>query len=152
MGLMMRYKTIRDLIESASQTHDTLSEKYRDLELLVTSEKTLWLLEYLNRHEARMAETFKAAKDQLNGMGDLPLALIPEWSGRDLAGELECADMNDVDSIINRALEVDGVVLEGLRCARDQTQSPECRELMQHLINMASNEQKRVAASLVKVV
>ncbi|WP_428243835.1 hypothetical protein [Gynuella sp.] len=148
----MRYKTLLDLIESASQTHGTLSEKYQELELLVTSEKTLWLLEYLNRHEIRMAETFKAAKDQLNGFSDMSLEYTPEWSGRDLVGELECVNINDVDSILSRALEVDSVVLEGLRGARDQARSERCRELMQHLINMATDEQRRVATSLVKAV
>lgn len=51
----MRFETVKDIIEVIRQLHEALSRQYAELEQLTTSERAALMLDYLARHERRLA-------------------------------------------------------------------------------------------------
>jgi len=147
----MRFQTVHDLIDHSTQLHLALSNKYAELEMLVSSERAQWLLEYLNRHEANMAEALQKYDDDLKkGIKETWMQFTPDWKNRDLVGELETMNLNDLNDIIQVALQVDAVLVESLRTARDTAETEELMDLIQGLLDLEDAEQHVIARSMVR--
>ena len=147
----MRFQTVHDLIDHSTQLHLALSNKYAELEMLVSSERAQWLLEYLNRHEANMAEALQKYDDDLKkGIKETWMQFTPDWKNRDLVGELETMNLNDLNDIIQVSLQVDAVLVESLRTARDTAETEELMDLIQGLLDLEDAEQHVIARSMVR--
>ena len=147
----MRFQTVHDLIDHSTQLHLALSNKYAELEMLVSSERAQWLLEYLNRHEANMAEALQRYDDDLKkGIKETWMQFTPDWKNRDLVGELETMNLNDLNDIIQVSLQVDAVLVESLRTARDTAETEELMDLIQGLLDLEDAEQHVIARSMVR--
>ena len=92
----MRFETVKDFIEVIRQLHDALSRQYAELEQLATSERAALMLDYLARHERRLAAALQHyEQDAARGILETWLQHIPELDSAPLVEQIRATDLND---------------------------------------------------------
>ncbi len=147
----MRFHTVHDVIDQSRSIHVALSHKYQELEQLVSSERAQWLLEYLNRHENRMAEALRKYDDDLSAsIKETWLQQDPHWVSEDILNSLEDIDANDTQALMSAALSVDTAIVDGYRALARTADTDEIRAVLGSILDMEDQEQHRIATGLMR--
>jgi hypothetical protein len=148
---VMRFKTIKDIIDFSRHLHAALSRQYAELEQLATSERAQLMLDYLNRHERHLAEALKdyeagAAK----GIMDTWLQYTPELDAHELLERVRDMDINNVEVVVATALATDEYLREIYEEVAQRADLDDLREVARSLQQIESNEQHRLARDALR--
>lgn len=148
----MRFSTIQDVLDFARKLHAALSAQFAELEQLASSERARLMLAYLHRHEEHLAQTMASYEvDVARGIADLWLQRVPELQSDDLVDKVRSVDLNDVDSIVAVALDVDEYLIKLYRCMADEVDSDAGKEVFKSLIQLEDNERHRISRSAFRL-
>lgn len=148
----MRFETVRDIVEQSRQLHRALAAQYTELEQLTTSERAQLMLDYLARHERRLAEAMgQYEQDAARGLLDAWLQYAPTLDAAELVTRLRDVDLNDLDAVVAAALAVDEHLLAVYREIEEQADTEELREVARSLQRIESNEAHRLARAAFRL-
>ena len=148
----MRFQTLADVLEVVKTFHKALAEQFSELEQLTTSERAQLMLDYLNRHERHLSQaTAQYGKDADSGLLHTWLQFAPESHPQDLVAKIRAVDMNDVDSIVAVALEVDDYLIQLYRDLLADSETDELKEGFESLIRLEDNERHTLARAAFRL-
>lgn len=148
----MRFETVRDIVEQSRQLHQALAAQYTELEQLTTSERAQLMLDYLARHEARLAEAMdQYEQDAAQGLLETWLQYAPTLDAGDLVTRLRDTDINDLDAVVAAALAIDDHLLAVYREIEQQADTEELREVARSLQQIEHNEAHRLARAAFRL-
>jgi hypothetical protein len=148
----MRFKTVGDVLKVVKEFHDRLARQFQELEQLTTSERAQLMLDYLNRHEQNLARaTQQFADDARTGLVNTWLDFVPEEHPENLLEKVRGVDLNDVDSIVAVALEVDDYLIELYGELADHADTEEVQQIFQSFIRLEDNERHTVARAAFRL-
>ncbi|GMU46687.1 MAG: hypothetical protein IT469_09590 [Pseudomonadales bacterium] len=148
----MRFETVKDIIEVIRQLHDALSRQYAELEQLATSERATLMLDYLARHERRLAAALQHyEQDAARGILETWLQHIPELDATPLVEQVRAADLNDVEAVVAAALAVDEHLLAVYRELEQRAPTDTLREIAHSLQQLECNEAQRLARAAFRL-
>lgn len=148
----MGFETVKDIIEVVRQLHQALSRQYAELEQLATSERAALLLDYLARHERRLAEALQRyEQDVVGGILETWLQNIPELDIAPLVEQVRATDLNDVEAVVAAALAVDAHLLAVYRELEQRAPTDTLREIARSLQQLECNEAQRLARAAFRL-
>lgn len=148
----MRFQTVADVLSVVKQFHTALAAQFAELEQLTTSERAQLMLDYLNRHEKNLTRaTEQFASDADPGLLHTWLQFAPETHPEDLLEKVRNVDLNDVDSIVLVALEVDDHLCNLYSDVVELTDSDEVREVFKSLVRLEDNERHTLARAAFRL-
>ncbi len=146
----MGFQTLHDVIEQSQSIHSALSQKYKELEYLASSDEALWLLEYLNRHESRLADALKIYDEDLSShIKGTCLQQDPHWVEDEIFTSLDAIDINDPRALMAAALSMDTAIVDGYRALARTTDNEEIRSALSSILKMEDQEQHQIAKGLI---
>jgi flagellar motor component MotA len=148
----MRFQTVADVLNVVKEFHASLARQFQELEQLTTSERAQLMLDYLNRHEQNLARTTQQFADDTNpGLLHTWLQFAPETHPETLLEKVRTVDLNDVDSIVAVALEVDDYLIDLYGMVVDHADTDEVKEVFQSFIKLEDNERHTVARAAFRL-
>lgn len=148
----MRYETTRDLLQQASELHAGLSRYYQRLAGESEREKVRLLLDYLARHEARLA-------DVVTRVGTESAEVVRNaWFGFELDSEfIRCipparpvVDMS-VDEIVALAIQLDDCIADLYQLIAIRSELPEVKEVFASLVTLERAEKMRMVRQAMRL-
>jgi hypothetical protein len=148
----MRFQTVADVLNVVKQFHTSLAGQFAELEQLTTSERAQLMLDYLNRHEQNLARaTEQFANDANPGLLDTWLQFVPETHPESLLEKVRNVDLNDVNSIVLVALEVDDHLCNLYGDVVEHTDSDEVKEVFKSLLRLEDNERHTLSRAAFRL-
>lgn len=148
----MRFETVRDIVEQSRQLHQALAAQYTELEQLTTSERAQLMLDYLARHETRLAEAMgNYEQDAASGLLETWLQYVPELDAAAVVARLRGVDLNDVEAVVAAALAVDDHLLAVYREIEEQADIESLREVARSLQQIERNEEHQLARAAFRL-
>lgn len=148
----MRFETVRDIVEQSRQLHQALAAQYAELEQLTTSERAQLLLDYLARHEARLAEAMgNYERDAASGLLETWLQYVPELDAAAVIARLRGVDLNDVEAVVVAALAVDDHLLAVFREMEHHAATDALRDIARSLQQIECNEEHQLARAAFRL-
>lgn len=148
----MRFETVRDIVEQSRQLHQALAAQYAELEQLTTSERAQLLLDYLARHEARLAEAMgNYERDAAPGVLESWLQYVPELDAAAVVARLRGVDLNDVEAVVAAALAVDDHLLAVFREMEHHAATDALRDIARSLQQIERNEEHQLARAAFRL-
>ncbi len=148
----MRFQTLADVLDVVKAFHKALAGQLAELEQLTTSERAQLMLDYLNRHEQHLSEATTQYSDAADvGLLNTWLQFAPESHPEDLVAKVRGVDLNDVDSIVAVALEVDDYLVQLYRDLLADSETDELREVFESLIQLENNERHKLARAAFRL-
>lgn len=148
----MRFETVRDIVEQARALHQALSAQYTELEQLATGERAQLMLDYLARHERRLAEAMSHyAQDAAAGLLEAWLQQVPVLDAAALVEHLRTVDPNDVEAVVAAALAVDDHLLAVLDEMERHATTDTLRDLARSLQQLERNEEHQIARAAFRL-
>jgi rubrerythrin len=142
----MRFKTVADVLDVVKQFHSALARQFAELEQVTTSERAQLMLDYLHRHERNLA---KAIEQYFNDANESVLhawlQYAPEVHPEELLQKVRSVDLNDVDSIVRVALEIDDYLLDLYREVAAHADTDEVKDAFESFVRVENNERHNVA-------
>lgn len=148
----MRFETVADVLNTVKDLHTALARQFGELEQLTTSERAQLMLDYLHRHEKQLALAMEQYEKQAGpGIMDTWLQYAPQWQPQELIDKVRGVDLNDVDSIVKVALEVDDYLVDLYREAAEESDIPEVKEAFASFAQVEDNERHKTARSAFRL-
>ena len=148
----MRFKTVADVLDVVKEFHGSLARQFAELEQITTSERAQLMLDYLNRHEQNLARaTDQFLNDADPGLLHTWLQYVPDFHPEGMLEKVRSVDLNDVNSIVAVALQVDDYLISLYGEIVDHTDTEEVKEVFKSLIKLEDNERHTVARSAFRL-
>jgi hypothetical protein len=148
----MTFQTVKDIVDHARRLHEALSRQYEELEQLTTSERAQLLLDYLHRHERRLAEALRDYEaDAAHGILETWLQYAPKLDSGPLLERIRTVDLNDVEAVVAAALAVDDYLLEVFQEIEEQAEVETLREVARSLQQIERNEEHLLARDALRL-
>ena len=148
----MRFQTVADVLNVVKDFHASLARQFAELEQLTTSERAQLMLDYLNRHEQNLARaTEQFSSDASPGLMNTWLQLAPETHPENLLEKVRNVDLNDVDSIVAVALEVDDYLVSLYGEVAAHADTDEAKEVFLNLVKLEDNERHTLSRAAFRL-
>ncbi|MFZ5654395.1 MAG: hypothetical protein ACOY42_08355 [Pseudomonadota bacterium] len=148
----MTFQTVKDIVDHARRLHEALSRQYAELEQLTTSERAQLLLDYLHRHERRLAEALRDYEaDAAHGILETWLQYAPKLDSGPLLERIRTVDLNDVEAVVAAALAVDDYLLKVFQEIEEQAEVETLREVARSLQQIERNEEHLLARDALRL-
>lgn len=141
-----------DLLKRGEQFHKDLADYYENLESHMRREEVRRVLEYMSWHERCLEHCFHDyEKSAPQGVAHAWFKGVPDINLARLLDEARIAPDASVDDVLQLALRVDDALIEIYKFLRERTMSEELKEVLDQLMTMEREEEKRMAWSLQRV-
>ncbi|AJF07430.1 hypothetical protein [Geoalkalibacter subterraneus] len=150
---MMRFEQTVDVLEHVGLFHRKTAELYRALTERVSSPRVKMLLDYMARHEDRVALSIREYRDESRPQ------VLSSWfkytHDEDIFAPLKEVDLDrdyDFDDVLDLALTLDSKLLELYQDMSTQAVSPEVKDMFNSLLLREMEEKQklmRAAAGLL---
>ncbi len=148
----MRFQTVADVLNVVKEFHASLARQFQELEQLSTSDRAQLMLDYLNRHEQNLARTTAQFADDANpGLLHTWLQFAPETHPETLLEKVRNVNLNNVDSIVAVALEVDDYLISLYGQVVDHADTDEVKEVFRSFINLEDSERHTVSRAAFRL-
>ena len=148
----MRFQTVADVLDVVKELHASLARQFEELEQLTTSERAQLMLDYLNRHEQNLARATQQYTNDANpGLLHTWLQYAPETHPEGLVEKVRNVDLNDVDSIVAVALEVDDYLIGLYNQVVDHADTDEVKEVFNSFIKLEDNDRHTIARAAFRL-
>lgn len=140
----MSFETTRDLLQGAQQLHQKLSRYYQKVSKKTDKERIKMLLEYLSRHERRLADSVKKYTD---GAADNVLQTWYQYAPRknldDLLKDIEITPDMPIDEVLRSVIAFDDALIALYQELAQHAGSPTVRDVFTNLLEMEKSEKLR---------
>ena len=148
----MRFRTVADVLNVVKKFHAALARQFAELEQLTTSERAQLMLDYLNRHEQNLVKaTEQFVKDADAGVLDTWLQFAPETHPENLLEKVRNVDLNDVNSIVLVALEVDDHLCNLYDDVLEHANTDEVKEVFKSLVRLEDSERHMISRAAFRL-
>ncbi len=148
----MHYETVKDVVDHSRQLHQQISQFYHKLSEKNAQARVSMLLEFLQRHEANLADTLnKFEKDKSQKVLDSWLQFSPDQDLNQELAEMEVNENMDADDVVEVALKLDKYFIDLYQDMVDGATSSAVKEVFQNLLDMEEHERIQTAKAALQI-